>query len=137
MTKQLKPVNILIFVILSSALVLSCSALGAKKENLQKLNRSLFAYNHSIQTKDLEVGADYVDPKKNADYYDTVNKAVEEIEITDFRIRKVTMNAEKNEAEVVIIRNCNDLSSYVVKKKTINQTWKLVGGAWILTDGDF
>ncbi len=125
------------FILLLIASLIAFSGCKTGQDQLKLFDKALKGYNSRLQFKQLMKAADYIETEKRPDFLDDMELTLEKKNIINIEIRSVTMNEDKTEATVKIVRELYDNSSFEVKKEPVNQTWKRINGKWVLSDGDF
>ncbi len=128
--------HIILVAALAFAILTVTGCLG-RDQNLKKLDDSIRSYHTAMQYKQLDRASKMMDAKLVATFYETMEPELQVKSITDFQIRKVTADEETEEAEVVIIRETYDTSSYEVRREVATQHWEKGEKDWRLMGGDF
>ncbi len=112
------------------------SSCNPKQEQMNAFKDTLEIYHRYIKHKEVDQAVVVVDPDLRIQFFKEVDKMSKSGDIVDFRIRTVVMNEDKDEAEVLLIRQMYD-SSLVLREVEINQKWEKLEGGWMLVNDEF
>jgi hypothetical protein len=89
-------------------------------------------FNHDLRWKYYKAAAAVVDRKHAADFQESLEDMGDDLNITDFEIRRVDISEDGKQATITLKLKYFQMPSTVVKKDKVIQKWKLINDHWIL-----
>ena len=106
--------------------------LGCREDRVASLRERAETYNRLYRWKKVEEASIFVKPDKREKYLEEVEPLVDQLNISDYQIGKVTLRDNDSRAKVQVKRTFFLLPSVIERKEIQEQEWSFIQGQWYL-----
>lgn len=115
--------------------LLSGCATARTADKMERLRRSVEAYNHAFRWKNYDRAANYLPGELRAAFVSTHEDDATSLHVEDYKVLRVDLDSE-DAARVLVRYRYTLLPSVVVKTRKLTQHWHRVAGRWVLESED-
>lgn len=97
-----------------------------------KLRRAVTDYNEGIRWQYWKLAAAHIRPEERAEFLARKEGQGSRMHVTDFEVRDVTHDSEKDEAFVIVDFTWHRYPSLTIHRTRVRQKWDYGSGQWFL-----
>lgn len=112
--------------------MVACGASPANKS--QSFMESVRGYNEGIRWQRWTHAAAHISPRERDDFLDERDELEDDLRITDYQIRHVTLGPKSQRARVLVKYEWHSDRKGIVNHTTSRQMWERHGRRWILAE---